>query len=500
MSKIILEMERITKAFPGVKALKGVSFDLREGEVHALLGENGAGKSTLMNCLSGICDYDSGEIRIDGKPARFASPVESLARGISIIHQELALAEQLTVADNIFAGREPLGRFGLIDQAKLYDQTNGILDSIDANFDSRDRVFTLSTAQKQMLAIAKAISHNARILVMDEPTASVSYKEVEKIYQLVTQLRAAGITIVYISHRMDDIFRVADRITVLRDGANVKTVEAGEVTRDGLVRMMVGYSLDRFYTKRHTKPGEVILSVENLTRRDGRVRNASITLRKGEILGIGGLVGSGRSELVESLFGLTKIRSGRIMLHGAERRFSCPEDALDAGICLVPEDRKHQGLVLNNTVKFNLTLGVLDQFFGPFGVDPRKEDAIAGKYIKMLSIKVPSLLQHAIKLSGGNQQKVVLGKWLAANAGILILDEPTRGIDVGAKAEIYALMDSLTGEGVSIIFVSSDLPEVLNMSDRLYVMREGGVIAMRNRGEFDREEILSYALGVKSDG
>ncbi len=496
MSTAILEMRHITKAFPGVQALKGVSFDLREGEVHALLGKNGAGKSTLMNCLGGICDYDSGEIRIDGKIVRFSNPTDSLASGISIIHQELALAEQLTVADNIFAGREPLGKFGLIDQKRLYAQCNDILDLIDANFDSRDLIFTLSTAQKQMLEIAKAISHNSRILVMDEPTASVSHKEVEKIFQLIAQLKANGITIVYISHRMDEIFRIADRITILRDGANITTVDAKAVQRDELVRMMVGYSLDQFYTKHHTNPGNAILSIENLTRRDRKVENAGITLKKGEILGIGGLVGSGWTELVECLFGLARIRSGTITLHGEKVRFRSPEDALAAGICLVPEDRKLQGLVLNNTVKFNLTLGVLDQFFGLLGVDSAKEDELAWKYIDLLSIKVPTPLQHAIKLSGGNQQKIVLGKWLAANADILILDEPTRGIDVGAKAEIYALMDRLTADGMSIILVSSELPELLNMSDRLYVMREGKVVAMRERNEFDQEEILSYALGV----
>ena len=500
MGSVILKMEGITKAFPGVKALKGVSFDLREGEVHALLGENGAGKSTLMKCLAGIYSVDSGTIEYNGLPVVFKNAMESIHLGISVIHQELALAEQLTVADNMFAGQEPLGKLGLINRRAIHTQCQAILRSLDANFTSYDRVFTLSTAQKQMLEIAKAINRRTKVLVMDEPTAAVSHKEVEKIFRLIGRLRDQGITIVYISHRMDEIFRVADRITVLRDGANVKTVMAKEIDKDALVRMMVGYSLDRYYQKNAAAPGEVVLEAQNITRRDNRVRNASFTLRRGEIVGFAGLVGSGRTELIETIFGLCRLRSGQILLKGNPVRFRSPEDALKAGICLVPEDRKLQGLILDNTVRFNLTLGVLRQFMGMGHINRKKENEIANRYVESLSIKVPSLHTKAISLSGGNQQKIVLSKWLAASTAIMILDEPTRGIDVGAKAEIYALMDRLAASGVSIIMVSSELPEVLGMSDRIYVMREGEIKTCVEKEQFNQEEILKYALGVREDG
>lgn len=499
MEQIILRMNDITKSFPGVKALKGVTLELRRGEVHALLGENGAGKSTLMKCLAGIHMIDGGSIEFEGKQIRLNSPMDSMRYGISVIHQELVLAEQLTVADNIYMGQEPINRLGFIDKRKINEACENILHSLGADFNSYTRVFSLSTAQKQMLEIAKAISRNVKILVMDEPTAAVSSREVEKIFALVKKLKARGITIVYISHRMDEIFQIADRITVLRDGANAGTAEVGRITRDELVRMMVGYSLDQYYTKSQKQLGGDVLRAEHITREDGRVTDASIHLRKGEIVGLAGLVGSGRTELIQTLFGLAKY-SGEVTINGKRAAFRSPEQALAAGVCLIPEDRKHQGLILRNDVKFNLTLGVLPQFISLrwLGVSRARETAIANTFVGKLSIKISSLRQKAVNLSGGNQQKIVLGKWLAASKDILILDEPTRGIDVGAKAEIYALMEELTAQGKSILMVSSELPEVINMSDRIYVMHEGRIKAeFDDPAQFDQEKILSYMLGLK---
>ncbi|MBD5552134.1 MAG: sugar ABC transporter ATP-binding protein [Lachnospiraceae bacterium] len=500
MGNTILKMNNITKSFYGVKALKGVSLELEEGEVHALLGENGAGKSTLMKCLAGIYSVDSGTMEFAGEEIHLSSPMDSMKYGISVIHQELALAEQLTVADNMYMGQELSNKLGFIDHRKMNKSCEEVLKSLDVDFNIYTRVFSLSTAQKQMLEIAKAINRNVRILVMDEPTAAVSNKEVEKIFQLVRDLKRKGVTIVYISHRMDEIFEIADRITVLRDGANAGTVDAKNIGQEELVKMMVGYSLDKYYAKSKKTIGETILTVEHLTRKDGKVRDAGISLKKGEIIGLAGLVGSGRTELIETLFGLAPFSEGRVSLYGQEVRFQTPEQALKHGICLVPEDRKTEGLILLNHVRFNLSIGVLEKFIGWkwLGVNKNKEMEIADTYIKKLSIKAASQIQQVINLSGGNQQKIVLGKWLAASKDILILDEPTRGIDVGAKAEIYALMEELTEQGKSIIMVSSELPEVINMSDRIYVMRDGEIKkTFEDSSQFDQEEILSYMIGLK---
>lgn len=499
MEDIILKMSNIKKEFHGVYALKGVSLTLRRGEVHALLGENGAGKSTLMKCLAGIYPVNSGTIELDGKVLELKSPTDSINNGISVIHQELALAEELTVAANIFMGQELVGKSGFLDSRLMEKRSAEILQSIGADFSIKTRVFSLSTAQKQMLEIAKALSKNVKILVMDEPTAAVSHKEVESIFKLIETLKSRGITIVYISHRMDEIFRIADRVTVLRDGANVDTVNVGEISHDQLVKMMVGYDLEQYYTKKEKKLGEVILSAENITRKDGKVSNADIFLRKGEIIGIAGLVGSGRTEMMEVLYGLYSQYEGMVKIRGQKEHFNSPAEALEKGICLVPEDRKTEGLFLDNTVRFNLGIGIIDRFIGlsKGGVDTEFEKNIADKYIHSLAIKTNSQLQKVISLSGGNQQKIVLGKWLAAEKEIMILDEPTRGVDVGAKAEIYSVMEELTSQGCSIIMVSSELPEVINMSDRIYVMREGHIVKhFDDRTTFDQEEILNYMLGL----
>lgn len=500
MDQVILRMNQITKSFPGVRALKGVSFELYRGEVHALLGENGAGKSTLMKCLAGIYPVDSGTIELEGNPVVFKSPHDSMEGGISVIHQEMVLAEQLTVADNMFMGQEPTNRLGFVNRKEMHRVCNEILQSLNANFDSHSRVFTLSTAQKQMLEIAKAINKNVKILVMDEPTAAVSLQEVEKIFQLVRMLQSKGITVVYISHRMDEIFQIANRITVLRDGANVDTVQVTDVTQSTLTHMMVGYDLGQYYTKTSRPVGEEILRAENLSRGDGKVQNASFSLNRGEIIGFAGLVGSGRTELVEMLAGLSPPSKGSLTLRGKKITLHTVSQALKVGICIVPEDRKQQGLILSNHVRFNLSLPVLKRFIRFPLVKKRKESEIAQTYIDKLSIKVSSQSQLTVNLSGGNQQKIVLGKWLAADKDIIILDEPTRGIDVGAKAEIYALMDELNAQGKSIIMVSSELPEIINMSDRIYVMREGKILKeFTGKNTNSQDVILSYMLGLKTD-
>ena len=501
MEEIILRMQNISKSFPGVQALKNVSLDLRKGEVHSLLGENGAGKSTLMKCLAGIYPINSGTSEIKGKQVEIASPMDSIELGISVIHQELVLAEQLTVADNIFMGREFVNRMGFIDRDKINSECNAILEQLDVDFDASTRVFTMSTAQRQMLEIAKALSRKVEILVMDEPTAAVSQREVERIFEIIQSLKAKGITIVYISHRMDEILRIADRITVLRDGTKVDTVNAEETDKQQLVRMMIGYNLSKYYVKSRHAVGEEILRTEHITRKDSKVRDASFVLHKGEIIGFAGLVGSGRTELIQTVYGIEPPQSGSISLYGKQVSIRNPRQALDAGICLVPEDRKFLGLFLGNHVRFNLSIGILKRFiqWKYAGVNISMEQELAEEYIDKLSIKVSSQTQKVVNLSGGNQQKIVIGKWLLASKDIIILDEPTRGVDVGAKAEIYALMDQLIAQGKSIIMISSELPELINMSDRIYVMRNGEIIKEFDDSEhFDQEEILSCMMGVEN--
>ncbi len=499
MNDIILTMENINKSFPGVNALKGVDFELRQGEVHALLGENGAGKSTLMKCLAGIYPVDSGTIVFNNRQVAINEVADSLALGISFIHQELVLADRLTVAENIFMGREPITRIGFIDRRKMNRESQRLIDMLDGNFHCSLLAGMLSTAQKQIVEIAKALSMQTKVLVMDEPTATLTDREVEKLFELILSLKQQGISIVYISHRLEEIFRVCDRITVLRDGENIVSVDVKGTEKESLIQYMVGHSLDQYYVRSEKKIGEVILETSNLSRSDGKVRDASFSLRQGEILGFAGLVGSGRTELMQMLFGIEKPQSGVITVNGREIAVGNTSVALRHGIGLVPEDRKLQGLILDNAVKFNLTLGVLRQFMRLVMVNWKKEDEITRQYVSKLAIKISSPLQKAVNLSGGNQQKVVLSKWLAILPKILILDEPTRGIDVGAKSEIYALIDQLARSDISIIMVSSELPELVNMCDRMYVMHEGRITACLDHDDFDHERILRFAFGVENN-
>ena len=482
--KVLLQMKNIHKSFPGVKALQGVDFELRAGEVHALLGENGAGKSTLIKVLGGIYIAEEGEIFIDGQKVVIDSVNASHFNGISIIHQELVLVPHMTVAENIFLGREP-GRGGWINHDAMEREARRLLDTYHMDIRAEAFVKDLTIAQQQMVEIVKAISYESRILVMDEPTSSISDKEVEFLFKTMRALTKKGVGIIYISHKMDELEQICDRVTVLRDGAFAGTEVVKETTRDKLIAMMVGRELTKYYTRDYLKPGEVVLKCENIA--DGKmVKGAGFELRRGEIIGFAGLVGAGRSETMKCIFGLTQGYSGEVFVEGRPVKIKSPVDAMKYGIALVPEDRKQEGLYAVQSVRFNSTIEVLKSFIKGFWVDEKKEEEITRKYIEMMDTKTPSQEQLIGNLSGGNQQKVMIGRWLATSPKILILDEPTRGVDVGAKSEIYAIMNELVKEGVSIIMISSELPEILNMSDRVYVMCAGKIT-----GCFSHEECVT---------
>lgn len=490
----LLQMKNVNKRFPGVYALKGVNFELKKGEVHALLGENGAGKSTLMKVLGGIYSIDEGEIYINGEKVEVKSVKDAQAFGISIIHQELVLVPYMTVAENIYLGRELTGGGGFVDIKSMIKEAQKLLDSFELNINAASLIAELTVAEQQMVEIIKAISFNAKILVMDEPTSSLTDKEVEFLFKTIRNLKENGVGIVYISHRMSELFEISDRITVMRDGEYIGTKNTKETTKDELIAMMVGRSLTNYYTRTYNEPGETILEVKNL-KREGILNDVSFDLKKGEILGVAGLMGAGRSEVMRAIFGLDSIDSGEIFVEGKKVNIKSPNDAMDYGIALVPENRKEEGLFLIQSVKFNATLKVLDKFINLIKVDKKKENDIVNKYVKEMSIKTPSTEQLVGNLSGGNQQKVVIARWLATEPKVLILDEPTRGVDVAAKAEIYLIMNKLVNSGVSIIMISSELPEIINMSDRVLVMANGSVSGQLVRGEFTQEKIMHYATG-----
>lgn len=489
--RIILEMKGITKEYPGVRALRSVDFTLREGEVHALVGENGAGKSTLMKILSGADTATAGTVLLDGKPARIAEPKDAERLGISVIYQEFNLVPYLTVAENILLGQEPR-RGAFIDWPRLYGEARAVVDQLGLEVDLRARVKELSIAQQQMVEIAKAIAKRTRIIVMDEPSATLTPRELERLFALTRALKTQGVGVVYISHRLEEIFEIADRVTVLRDGELISTNEVASVTRASLIRDMVGRELRDDYPERASRPGEVILEARGL-HRTGVLQGVSLALRKGEVLGITGLVGAGRTELVRALFGADPLDAGEIRLEGKPVRLNSPAEAIAQGICLMTEDRKGQGLILGMTVRENISLASLGALTRRGLIQRRAESAAAGRLVAQLNIKTPSLEQRVRNLSGGNQQKVVLAKWLATRFKVIIFDEPTRGIDVGAKQEIYRLMNTLAEEGVGIIMVSSELPEVLGMSDRILVMRGGRIQTEFRRGEASQESIMHFA-------
>jgi ribose transport system ATP-binding protein len=493
MVSALLEMRGIGKSFPGVHALQDVSLSLDKGEVLALVGENGAGKSTLIKILGGAYHPDAGEILLDADPVLISSPASAQAAGISIIYQEFNLVPDLTVRENIFLGRERT-RAGFVRAAEEHREALQLFEKIGIAIDPNTRCRDLTVAQQQTVEIAKALSVNARIIVMDEPTAALTSQEVEHLFAIIADLKSRGIGVIYISHRLDEIFEVADRVMVLRDGTYVGTEPVSDVTREKLIEMMVGRSLESEFPKHTAIRGDERLRVENLSL-GKTVKDVSFSVHAGEILGFAGLVGAGRTETMRIVFGADRPEKGRILVNGEECNIAGPRDAIRNRICLLTEDRKRQGLVLNHTVRENFGLPNLDRFRKWIFLDPRREREECAGYIDSLSIKVSSQEQAVENLSGGNQQKVVLAKWLAQNADIIIFDEPTRGIDVGAKYEIYLLMNRLVADGKAIIMISSELPEILGMSDRIIVMHEGRV-----KGEITdvagtkQEDILSMAI------
>jgi len=486
-----IELRGASKSFAGIKVLNNVSFDMRPGEVHALLGENGAGKSTMIKIMSGLYQADEGEIRVNGQPVKFATPREAHTAGIATVHQELLLFPELTVAENIFVGQAPHTSWGALDWPKMRQRARQILDSLDTpDLDIDATVGTLSVANRQRVEIARALSQDARVVIMDEPTAALAEADVQRLMAIVRRLKERGVAIVYVSHRMPEIFALADRVTVLRDGSHVGTRDIADVDENQLVSMMVGRSIDRLYPKKEGESGDSMLQLRDVSYRNV-VTGISLDLKRGEILGIAGLVGSGRTELALTIFGITPATAGEILTDGKPVRIASPEAARDLGIAYVPEDRGQQGLIRSQTIADNIALANLRQLMKGLVVDAGKVRREAENAIRRFGIRARGPDQVVRQLSGGNQQKVVLGKWLATNPRILIMDEPTRGIDVGAKAEIHQLMRKLAGEGMAILMISSELPEVLGMSDRVLVMNGGRIVAA-----FARDEVTPEAIGA----
>lgn len=491
----LLEMRGIAKAFPGVQALSDVSFTLYAGEIHALVGENGAGKSTLMNILTGAVPKDAGTILLRGQPVEITDPRRAIELGIAIIHQELTLIPHLTVAQNIYLGREPRGRVpGTVDWAALNRQAGELLARLGLDLRPTTPVAELSIAQRQMVEVAKALSLNADIIAMDEPTSALSEREVETLFGFIRQLRRQGVGLIYISHRIAEVFALADRVTVLRDGRHVGTAPVQAVDEAQIINWMVGRTLNELYPKTSRPQPEVVLKVEGL-RRANSLHDISFELHRGEILGLAGLVGAGRTDVVRALFGIDPVDGGRIWLEGRPVRITSPQEAIRLGIGLVPEDRKAQGLFLGMAVRQNITLTRLRDLSRVGVIDRRRQDGLARQYVEELRIRTPNLSQRLRTLSGGNQQKVVIARWLTLNPKVLLLDEPTRGIDVGAKVEIYALMSELAARGVGIVMISSELPEILGVCDRILVMRGGQVVGEFDRAEATQDAIMTLATG-----
>ena len=492
----LLTMTGMTKRFPGVLALNNAKLEVRPGEVHCLLGENGAGKSTLMNILAGSLRPDSGEMRLDNHPYRPESPRHAQMLGVSIIHQEMNLFPGMTVAENIMLGNEPRrGRWPILDHKRTKQRAAGLLTQIGSSLDVSRPVHTCSIAQQQVIEIAKALSFDSRILVMDEPSTALTQHEVVALFRLIRKLTEDGVGVIYISHRLEEVQRIGDRATIMRDGEHVLTKPMNELDRNSIIKAMVGRSLEEEFPKRITQRGSCRLKVDNLSRR-GAFKNVSFKLYEGEVLGITGLVGAGRTELARALFGADAADAGSIVINGQEVKIRSPQQAIAHGIGLLPEDRKAQGFVPELSIRENITLANFPYFSKKGRVDRKLELATTGKYINRLNIRTPSSEQSVVNLSGGNQQKVVLAKWLATQCSCLIFDEPTRGVDVGAKTEIYALMNDLVDAGTAILMISSDLPEILGMSDRILVMRGGELVGELSKGQASQEAVMQLATGA----
>ena len=495
----VLELKNIYKSFPGVKVLEDVTLQVRPGEVHALMGENGAGKSTLMKILMGIYKADQGSIFLEGKETAMHGPKDAMSKGISMIHQELNTVLDMEVAENVFVGRELLKKgmekLKIVDIARMREETSRYFREMNIDIDPRAKMRTLSVAEMQLVEIVKAISLNSKIIVMDEPTSAITEKEAAVLFTQIERLKKQGVAIIYISHKMDEIFRISDTITVLRDGQWIGTKPAKELDNDMLIKMMVGRELTDIYPKDPVEIGDVILEVKNLSR-GKKVRDASFSLRKGEVLGIAGLVGAGRSELVETIFGLYPKTGGQIFLHGKEVHIKSAADAIKNKMALITEDRKQTGLNLIVSVKENIASVSIGKLSNHGIVNDKKINEVSEKYIKELKIKTPDGNAIVGNLSGGNQQKVVLAKWLLDEPDIIIFDEPTRGIDIGAKRDIYLLINNLAKEGKAVIVISSEMAEVMGICDRILVMAEGRINGEVQREEFSQEVIMGYASNI----
>ena len=490
-----LEMRGIVKTFPGVLALDHVNLSVRKGEVHALLGENGAGKSTLMKILSGAYQKDEGEIFFDGQKVEINSAQDAQALNISTIYQELNLTEQLTVAENIFMGRQLMKNRFQVDWRRMYDEAQKLLDELGVAVNAHQLVRDLGVAQKQMVEVAKALSINSKVLILDEPTAPLTNREIDTLFDTIRMLKARGVSMIYISHRLEEVMEICDRATIMRDGANVTELNVADTNLDEIIRYMVGRELKEKFPKIATTPGKERLRVENI-QAGKQVQGVSLSARGGEILGIAGLVGAGRTETARAIFGMDPKESGEIYVDGQKVTIEQPLDAIRAGIGFVTEDRKGEGLVLPLPISQNMTLATLDKFGSALHLSLSQERSTVNEYIDKLNIKTPSPQQLARNLSGGNQQKVVLAKWLLSDSKVIIFDEPTRGIDVGAKIEVYNIINDLSRSGVAVIMISSELPEILGMSDRVAVMHQGEITGVfDNDGTLTQEKILYYATG-----
>ena len=491
----MIRMSGISKAFSGNVVLNNVEFELHDGEIHALMGENGAGKSTLMKILCGICEKDAGSVMVDGQEMEFKSPKDSEAQGIAIIHQELNILPDLSVAENLFLGKEKTyGLFGILRKKEMHKEAKELLAKLGLDIDPSARAGDLSVGKQQIIEIAKAIASNAKYIIMDEPTAALTDREIKTLFKTVRELKAKGISFVYISHRMEEIFAICDRITILRDGTYVGVREIPKTTFDEIVAMMVGRELGERFPSRKAVIGEVKLQVNNLSA-DGAFEDVSFMVRKGEILGVAGLMGAGRTEVAQALFGYRKATAGEILIDGKPVKIHSPIDAMKQKIGFVSEDRKTEGLILDFSIKENIMLTNLDKGSKSGVILPKLENKMVAKYIEQLRIRTASAEQSAKSLSGGNQQKIVIAKWLGTDPQILILDEPTRGVDIGAKKEIYQIMNNLAEAGVSILMISSELPEVIGMADRVMVMHEGKVTGTLTKKDMTQEKIMHYATG-----
>ena len=499
MSEYRLELKGISKSFPGVKALDNVSLSVRPGTVHALMGENGAGKSTLMKCLFGIYKMDAGEIYIDGEKMVITNPDDAIKKGVAMVHQELQPVPARTVAENLFLGQYPIQNYGplkIVDHKKMYDETAYWLKEVKVDFSPRALMSSLSIGQMQSVEIAKAISHQAKVVIFDEPTSSLSDKEVETLFSIMNDLRNKGVAMIYISHKMEEIKRIADDITIMRDGTYVGTWSADELTMDQIIAKMVGRELANVYPPRKNNPGEVIMEVKNFCSiHEKSFQDVSFTIRKGEILGFGGLVGAQRTELLEGVFGLRGVASGEIYINGKKVNIKEPSDAMKAGIGLITEDRRGKGIFGCLSIKDNIGVSIYNKYLDlKIVLNHKKINKVVEDNIKILRIKTPSMQECIANLSGGNQQKVIVARWLANNPDILIMDEPTRGIDVGAKHEIYEIMNNLVAQGKSIIMISSEMAELLGMSDRVYVMCNGKIRGeIIAREDMTQSKVMNYA-------